>query len=186
MLGPAGSYQELFDGFRWRIPARFSIGTACLRHAPAKTALLTVGKDGDVRRLTFGEVDRRVNRLANVLLGLGLLVGFALQRRVWPPSMSRCRLADSWLDGSAGGSGRMGQVVGEHGGRVEAVRWSHRDRPERCARSVAAHGVDGIAVAHARGARRRTGKGSRRRGDGSALPQLPRLRLAVRGYSGTI
>lgn len=72
MLGPAGNYRDLFDCFRWRIPARFNIGAACMRHARTKIALLTVGEDGVVRRLTFGEVDRRANRLANVLLGLGL------------------------------------------------------------------------------------------------------------------
>ena len=72
-LSPTGSYRALYEGFRWRIPERFNIGAACTRQPPEKTALVAVGENGGVRRLTFGTVDRRANQLANVLSGLGLV-----------------------------------------------------------------------------------------------------------------
>lgn len=69
------NHRELQRSFRWRTPERFNIGVACTDAQPARrVALIHISPDG-VRRLTFGELARLSNRMANALLGLGLAAG---------------------------------------------------------------------------------------------------------------
>ncbi len=78
MLEPAASYQEARARFRWRVPERYNIGVdICDRHAEAGagTALIHVHADGKVREVSFTELKRASNRLANVLTGAGLVRG---------------------------------------------------------------------------------------------------------------
>ncbi len=77
MLTPAATYDEVCHAFRWRIPERYNIGVdICDRHADrgAGTALIHVTEDG-VREISFGDLKRASNRLANVLTAAGLTVG---------------------------------------------------------------------------------------------------------------
>ncbi|BBK38697.1 AMP-dependent synthetase [Allostella sp. ATCC 35155] len=79
MLQPARDYAALAGGFRWSVPDRFNIGADVVdRHAaadPTRPALIWEDEAGRVGRLTFGEVARLSNRLANVFAGLGLVRG---------------------------------------------------------------------------------------------------------------
>lgn len=78
MLDPAASHEEARARFRWRVPERYNIGVdICDRHADAGagTALIHVRGDGDVREISFTEMKRDSNRLANVLTGAGLARG---------------------------------------------------------------------------------------------------------------
>ncbi|MDF1791422.1 MAG: acyl-CoA synthetase [Thalassobaculaceae bacterium] len=78
MLDPAASYEEARARFRWRVPERYNIGVdICDRHADAGagTALIHVLGDGTVREVSFPELKRASNRLANVLTGAGLARG---------------------------------------------------------------------------------------------------------------
>ncbi|WPZ36287.1 acyl-CoA synthetase [Thalassobaculum sp. OXR-137] len=78
MLDPAASYEEACARFRWRVPEHYNIGVdICDRHADAGagTALIHVHADGKVRELSFTELKRASNRLANVLAGAGLVRG---------------------------------------------------------------------------------------------------------------
>ena len=78
MLEPAASYEEACARFRWRVPERYNIGVdICDRHAEsgAGTALIYVQQDGKVREVSFTELKRASNRLANVLTGAGLVRG---------------------------------------------------------------------------------------------------------------
>lgn len=78
MLDPAASYEEAYRRFRWRVPERYNIGVdICDRHADAGigTALIHVLGDGTVREVSFTELKRASNRLANVLVGAGLARG---------------------------------------------------------------------------------------------------------------
>jgi acetyl-CoA synthetase len=69
-------YEEMRRRFRWPGPARFNMGVACADAQPAnRLALVHRDPDGGVREYTFGELARRSNRLANTLLGLGLVRG---------------------------------------------------------------------------------------------------------------
>jgi acetyl-CoA synthetase len=70
------TYEQLRADFRWRIPDRFNIGVACSdAHPPHRTALITVAADGTRRKVTFGDLSRLSNRLANALAGLGVRRG---------------------------------------------------------------------------------------------------------------
>src|SRR6266851_3610488 len=68
------TYQEIYQGFRWRVPRDFNIGTACTDAQPADRLALVDVSDGD-RRYSFGELSELTNRMANALIGLGLETG---------------------------------------------------------------------------------------------------------------
>ncbi len=61
MLRRGNSYDEVYRGFRWEVPARFNIGVAaCDRHADGtgRLALIYEAPDGTVERLTFDDLKR--------------------------------------------------------------------------------------------------------------------------------
>ncbi|MFI0845207.1 AMP-binding protein [Mesorhizobium sp. IMUNJ 23232] len=76
MLERADSYEALYKNFRWAIPERFNIGVAvCDRWAatePERTALLEYRAEGAPVRMSFGELSRQSNALANALRGRGI------------------------------------------------------------------------------------------------------------------
>ena len=64
--------------FRWDIPARFNIATACCdRHADGtgRLALIYVDEDGGATRTSFDEISEMSRRFANVLKADGLVRG---------------------------------------------------------------------------------------------------------------
>jgi len=78
MLKTARSYEEACRTFRWRIPERYNLAfDICDRQTMAgadghRTALIVEGADGGVERYTFHVLRLLSNRLANVLVGLGI------------------------------------------------------------------------------------------------------------------
>ena len=75
MLIEASTYDELYRNFRWDIPARFNLATACCdRHADGsgRLALIYVDEDGATTRTSFDEVAEMSRRFANVLKADGL------------------------------------------------------------------------------------------------------------------
>src|SRR6266849_7904146 len=78
MLTEAATYDELYRDFRWDIPARFNIATACCdRYADGsgRLALIYVDEDGGATRTSFDEVSEFSRRFANVLKADGLVRG---------------------------------------------------------------------------------------------------------------
>lgn len=75
----AADYAAVQAAFGWEIPPRFNIGDACsTRHAqaaPGAPALIVEDEAGRVTPLDFRALDGAVNRLANILTGLGLARG---------------------------------------------------------------------------------------------------------------
>ena len=68
-------YAEIYERFRWNLPARFNIGAACTDvHQRDQLALVDLS-GARPRRYTFGEVSDITNRIANMLIGLGLHTG---------------------------------------------------------------------------------------------------------------
>ena len=61
--------------FRWEVPARLNIGVLCSDAQPARRLALIHLSDGGRRTLTFGELARQSNRMANVYADLGLRPG---------------------------------------------------------------------------------------------------------------
>ena len=71
-------HEQLYASFRWNIPARYNIAAdVCDRHAtdPGKVALIGEGPDGKVWQMTFRDIQRKANKLANFLLSIGLVKG---------------------------------------------------------------------------------------------------------------
>src|SRR5258707_3257770 len=78
MLTEAISYDQLYRDFRWEVPARFNIATACCdRHAdgPDGSALIYVDEDGGAQRTSFDEMRALSSAFANVLKADGLARG---------------------------------------------------------------------------------------------------------------
>ena len=67
------TYESLRERFRWSVPERFNLGTACCdAHPPDRPALISEERAGLVRRMSFGELSDRSDRLAAGLAGLGI------------------------------------------------------------------------------------------------------------------
>src|ERR1700751_5234406 len=78
MLTAAATYDELYQNFRWEIPERFNMATACCdRHADGsgRLALIYVDEDGSSRHTSFDELAELSRRFANVLNADGLVRG---------------------------------------------------------------------------------------------------------------
>src|SRR5512147_1753067 len=71
-------YREVFDAFRWSVPADFNITAwACTRWAEDRHRLALQWEDegGEVRACTYWELQREANRLSNALAALGIARG---------------------------------------------------------------------------------------------------------------
>ncbi|HET7886743.1 MAG TPA: acyl-CoA synthetase [Bradyrhizobium sp.] len=78
MLTETNDYDQLCREFRWEIPARFNMATACCdRHADGsgRLALIYVDEDGSSRRTSFDELADLSRRFASVLKADGLVRG---------------------------------------------------------------------------------------------------------------
>jgi acetyl-CoA synthetase len=79
MLPTASDYPTLAAEFRWRIPARFNIATACCdvwaAAEPDRPAVIEVKADDSLDVLTYGALRASANRLANALRARGIAAG---------------------------------------------------------------------------------------------------------------
>src|SRR5947209_5607893 len=78
MLTETSDYADLYRNFRWNIPARFNIATACCdRYADGsnRLALIYVDEDKGSSRTSFDELRDLSSRFANVLKADGLSRG---------------------------------------------------------------------------------------------------------------
>lgn len=78
MLTPAGSYEELVDSFRWRVPESYNIGAdVCDRHADGtgRIGLIYADEARRCSRYTFDLLKDRSNRFSNALVADGLAAG---------------------------------------------------------------------------------------------------------------
>jgi acetyl-CoA synthetase len=78
MLTETTDYAKLYRDFRWHVPARFNIATACCdRHADGsnRLALIYVDEKGGAQRTSFDEMRALSSAFANVLKADGLTRG---------------------------------------------------------------------------------------------------------------
>ncbi len=79
LLFDGRSWEALRTGFRWQIPERFNISSACCdswaRAEPGKLALIDVNKAGGLRHWSYGELKSASDRLANAFRARGLRRG---------------------------------------------------------------------------------------------------------------
>ena len=74
----AGNFDDIGASFSWKIPANFNLAEAvCGRHKKIskQVALFCENDRGESARYTFGDLEKLSNRLANVLISLGLKRG---------------------------------------------------------------------------------------------------------------
>jgi acetyl-CoA synthetase len=70
------SYDEARASHRWNVPARYNIAAdVCDRHPRDKLAMIHERYDGQVREVTWGELQDTSNRFANVLAAHGVEPG---------------------------------------------------------------------------------------------------------------
>ena len=78
MLPRQGSYEAMYQQFRWRVPAHYNIGVdICDKWSgdADRLALIYQSKNGQVSRYTFSQIQRLSNRTANLLAQQGLARG---------------------------------------------------------------------------------------------------------------
>ena len=77
LLKKAATVAAVRDAFRWRIPPRFNMGAAVVdgQARAHRTALLVEDDDGNVTAYSFEAMRRLSNRLANLLVGKGIMPG---------------------------------------------------------------------------------------------------------------
>ena len=73
------SYAALYRDFRWHVPQHFNIADMCCgrwaRHTPDAIAIRFEHEDGTQAALSYGELQRRANRLSHALARLGVVEG---------------------------------------------------------------------------------------------------------------
>src|SRR5229473_2488159 len=71
------TYEKLYREFHWETPQHFNFGATIDSFAsdPNRVALLWEDQDGNRARLTFADISQQSNRIANVLVGLGIKRG---------------------------------------------------------------------------------------------------------------
>ena len=80
-LAATGDLAEIEQRFAWNLPRRLNLGElTCRRHAadPARLALVCERATGERSEHTFAELDRRSDRVAHALAGLGVGRGDAV------------------------------------------------------------------------------------------------------------
>jgi acetyl-CoA synthetase len=71
-------YREVYEGFRWNVPAQFNLAEACCRRWAAerhRLALYWEDEGGETRALAYWDLLQAANRLANALAALGVARG---------------------------------------------------------------------------------------------------------------
>ena len=78
MLAPGKTYDEICQNFHWQVPEFYNIGVdICDKHAhrSGRLALIHEKASGEVVRLSFTELKKYSNQLANALTAIGLNAG---------------------------------------------------------------------------------------------------------------
>jgi acetyl-CoA synthetase len=71
-----GSYEEAVAAHEWRVPDRYNIAADCCdKHPPDKLAMIHEDFEGNVREVSWGELQEWSNRFANVLRAHGVQQG---------------------------------------------------------------------------------------------------------------
>ena len=76
LIPALGPWDEMRAAFRWPRPARFNIAAACCEdwaaHAPDQVAIIGIRGDGTRREISYRELSRASNRMANLLAAQGV------------------------------------------------------------------------------------------------------------------
>jgi len=96
-----GTYEEACSRHRWEVPDRYNIAAdVCDRHPREKLAMVHESFDGDVQRVTWGQLQDDANRFANVLVAHGVQRGDRVAMLLAPTPQTAAAFFGTWKTGA--------------------------------------------------------------------------------------
>src|SRR3954452_24616056 len=97
----ATSYDEVREQHRWEVPERYNIARdVCFKHPPDKLAMIHEDPQGNVREVTWGELQEQTNRFANVLADRGVTKGDRVAMLLPPTAETAAAFLATWHSGA--------------------------------------------------------------------------------------
>src|ERR1700716_1155459 len=98
---PFASHEQAREQHRWNGPERYNIAAdVCDRHPREKLAMIHEDFAGNVRELTWGELQDTSNRFANVLTSLGVERGDRVAMLLPPTPETAAAFFGTWKTGA--------------------------------------------------------------------------------------
>jgi acetyl-CoA synthetase len=95
------SYEEACAQHRWSVPERYNIAAdVCDRHPREKLAMIHEDSSGNVRRVSWGELQDDANRFANVLVAHGVQKGDRVAMLLPPTPETAAAFFGTWKVGA--------------------------------------------------------------------------------------
>jgi acetyl-CoA synthetase len=95
------SYEEAVASHRWEVPERYNIAAdVCDKHPREKPAMIHEDFRGNVRSLTWGELQDLSNQFANVLVGRGVEKGDRVAMLLPPTPETAAAFLGTWKVGA--------------------------------------------------------------------------------------
>src|SRR5947209_7342900 len=95
------SYEEACEQHRWQVPERYNIAAdVCDRHPRDKLAMIHEDFRGNVRRISWGELQDNSNRFANVLVSHGVEPGDRVAMLLPPTPETAAAFIGTWKAGA--------------------------------------------------------------------------------------
>jgi acetyl-CoA synthetase len=95
------SYEQACASHRWSVPARYNIAAdVCDRHPREKLAMVHEDPRGEVRRVSWGELQDASNRFANVLAAHGVQKGDRVAMLLPPRPETAAAFFGTWKTGA--------------------------------------------------------------------------------------
>jgi acetyl-CoA synthetase len=100
-LSSITSYEQACAEHRWEVPERYNIATeVCDKHPREKLAMIHEDPQGNVRRVTWGELQDTANRFANVLAAHGVQAGDRVAMLLPPTPETAAAFFGTWKTGA--------------------------------------------------------------------------------------